>query len=318
MRTKMKTQDVVSEKLIKVPIIAYQELETPLLDFAFTWLSKVFPRRAMFRDAIKNYMNANGINFMKNVSLKRGRGFKVAIDDTRIDWPAKYPPPRDDYEFDHVSMIIQIGGRDDAAMEYDPEFGGIYVFLLNYTHDFQALEKDDSEDTVFREINGIRLRLQSDLEHELMHFMQHVSIGTIDAPRDLIAARTVYKLNSKTGKPMKQAKHRVYRKGDMIAGKGDPIATGQEKTLRGYHRHGKNYYLSPNEFDPTIRSEVGEFMASYLPNHPGDFKSQILQHFSGSEFFRTLKKYDKRRYHIAIKKFLADLENKFIHDEQSS
>ena len=93
----MKTRDVVSEKLIKVPIIAYQELETPLLDFTFTWLSKVFPRRAHFRDIIKNYMASNGINFMKNVSLKRGRGFKVAIDDTRVDWPEKYPPPRDDY-----------------------------------------------------------------------------------------------------------------------------------------------------------------------------------------------------------------------------
>ena len=266
------------------------------------------------RETIKNYMLGNGINFMKNVSLKRGKSFKVAIDDTRVDWPEKYPPPRDDYEFDHVTMIINLGGREDAAMEYDPEYGGIYVYLLNYTHDFQALNRDDVEDSVFRDIHKIRLMLQSDLEHELMHFMQHVSIGTIDAPRDLIAARTVYKLNSKTGKPMKDPKHRVYKKGDMIAGKGDPIATGQEKTLRGYHRHGKNYYLSPNEFDPTIRSEVGEFMADYS-NVGGDFKKQIQQHFSGSEFFRTLKKYDKPRWHIAIKKFLADLEHRFIHDD---
>ena len=313
----MKTQDVVSEKLIKVPIIAYQELETPLLDFTFTWLTKVFPRRAMFRDTIKNYMNANGINFMKNVSLKRGRHFKVAIDDTRVDWPDKYPPPRDDYEFDHVTMMINLGGREDAAMEYDSEYGAIYVYLLNYTHDFQALERDDEEDTVFRELNRIRLRLQSDLEHELMHFMQHVSIGTIDAPRDLIAARNIYKLNNKTGKPMKEPKHLVHKKGSLIHGEGDPVATGQEKTLRGYHRHGKNYYLSPNEFDPTIRSEVGEFMADYS-NIGGDFKKQIIQHLRGSEFFRTLKKYDERRYHIAIKKFLGDLQSKFIHDEPSS
>ena len=314
----MKTRDVVSEKLIKVPIIAYQELETPLLDFTFTWLSKVFPRRAHFRDIIKNYMASNGINFMKNVSLKRGRGFKVAIDDTRVDWRDKYPPPRDDYEFDHITMIINIGGRQDAAMEYDPEFGGIYVYLINYTADFQALAKDDSEDTVFREINTIRLKLQSDLEHELMHFMQHVSIGTIDAPRDLIAARNIYKLNNKTGKPMKEPKHLVHKKGALIHGEGDPVATGQEKTLRGYHRHGKNYYLSPNEFDPTIRSEVGEFMADYSTiasgySPPQNFKKRILQHFRGSEFFRTLKKYDLPRYQIAIKKFLSELEHRYIH-----
>ena len=314
----MKTLDVISEKLIKVPIIAYQELETPLLDFTFTWLSKVFPRRAMFRDTIKNYMQNNGINFMKNVSLKRGKGFKVAIDDTRVEWPDKYPPPRDDYEFDHISMIVQIGGREDAAMEYDPEFGGIYVYLINYTHDYQALQNDDSQDTVFRELNTIRLKLQSDLEHELMHFMQHVSIGTIDAPRDLIAARNIYKLNNKTGKPMKEPRHLVHKKGALIHGQGDPVATGQEKSLRGYHRHGKNYYLSPNEFDPTIRSEVGEFMADYSTiasgySPPQNFKKRILQHFRGSEFFRTLKKYDLPRYQIAIKKFLSELEHRYIH-----
>ena len=70
----------------------------------------------------------------------------------------------------------------------------------------------------------------------------------------------------------------------MIHGEGDPVATGQEKTLRGYHRHGKNYYLSPNEFDPTIRSEVGEFMADYSTiasgySPPQNFKKRILQHF---------------------------------------
>ena len=221
-------------------------------------------------------------------------------------------------EFDHVTMMINLGGREDAAMEYDSEYGAIYVYLLNYTHDFQALERDDSEDTVFRELNRIRLRLQSDLEHELMHFMQHVSIGTIDAPRDLIAARNIYKLNNKTGKPMKEPKHLVHKKGSLIHGEGDPVATGQEKTLRGYHRHGKNYYLSPNEFDPTIRSEVGEFMADYSTiasgySPPQNFKKRILQHFRGSEFFRTLKKYDLPRYQIAIKKFLSELEHRYIH-----
>ena len=151
---------------------------------------------------------------------------------------------------------------------------------------------DESEDTIFQELQTIRMKLQADLEHELMHFMQHVSIGTIDAPRDLIAARNIYKLNSKTGKPMKEPKHLVHKKGTMIYGKGDPVATGQEKSLKGYHRHGKNYYLSPNEFDPTIRSEVGDFMAGYSAVR-GDFKKQILQHFRASEFFRTLKKYDR-------------------------
>jgi hypothetical protein len=311
----MKTQDVVSEKLIKVPIIAYQELETPLLDFTFTWLTKVFPRRALFRETIKNYMLGNGINFMKNVSLKRGRAFRVSIDDTRVDWPKNYPPPRDDYEFDNITMIINLGGQEHTAMEYDSEYGAVYVYLINYTHEFQALERDESEDTIFQELQTIRMKLQADLEHELMHFMQHVSIGTIDAPRDLVAARNIYKLNSKTGKPMKEPKHLVHKKGTMIYGKGDPVATGQEKSLKGYHRHGKNYYLSPNEFDPTIRSEVGDFMAGYAVQ--GDFKKQILQHFRASEFFRTLKKYDRPRYHIAIKKFLIDLDNRYIHAPSS-
>jgi hypothetical protein len=154
--------------------------------------------------------------------------------------------------------------------------------------------------------------LQSDLEHELMHFMQHVSIGTIDAPKDLYAARNIYKLNNKTGKPMKEPRYLVHKKGTMIHGEGDPVATGQEKSLKGYHRHGKNYYLSPNEFDPTIRSEVGEFMAGYTPDN-NNFKAQIEQWLNASEFFTTLKKYDKPRYHIAIRKFLGELEAKFIH-----
>ena len=41
---------------------------------------------------------------------------------------------------------------------------------------------------------------------------------------------------------------------------------------------------------------------------PGDFKRQIVQHLNASEFFRILKKYDRPRYQIAIKKFINQLK----------
>lgn len=66
----------------------------------------------------------------------------------------------------------------------------------------------------------------------------------------------------------------------------------------------KAYFLSPQEFDPTIRSEVGEFQARvqrpYTPSKIKDYTSQ-------SEFFKVLKQHDKKRYQLALKKFGTEI-----------
>jgi len=66
----------------------------------------------------------------------------------------------------------------------------------------------------------------------------------------------------------------------------------------------KQYFLSPQEFDPTIRSEVGEFQARVQrPYNPSKIKEFIRQ----SEFFKVLKKHDPKRFKLALKKFGTEI-----------
>ena len=62
------------------------------------------------------------------------------------------------------------------------------------------------------------------------------------------------------------------------------------------------YYTSQKEFGPSIRSEIGEFLAIRRQN------PSLQKHIDQSEFFKTLKRHSPRKYKLAIKKFTIGIQ----------
>jgi hypothetical protein len=62
------------------------------------------------------------------------------------------------------------------------------------------------------------------------------------------------------------------------------------------------YYISQKEFDPTIRSEIGEFLATRR------HKPSLQKHIKQSKFFGLLKKHKPEKYKIASKKFVIGVQ----------
>tara|TARA_B100000029_G_C17120410_1_gene794866 strand:- start:251 stop:688 length:438 start_codon:yes stop_codon:yes gene_type:complete len=138
--------------------------------------------------------------------------------------------------------------------------------------------------------------MKYDLGHELMHFTQDKSIGLVYSKKDRYERKSARRLD----------------KTKQTVGVGDPVSTGQNKALPGYSKQGKNYYLSPNEYDPTIQSEIGEFINGYKPTL--DLTTQIRNHLSQGDknnptFFSILRTHDKPRYQRAAKKFVTGIND---------
>ena len=62
------------------------------------------------------------------------------------------------------------------------------------------------------------------------------------------------------------------------------------------------YFTSQQEFDPTIRSEIGEFLVART------YQPSPKVHIDKSNFFQILKKHAPKKYRIAVKKFTAGIQ----------
>ena len=132
----------------------------------------------------------------------------------------------------------------------------ITIYLATYVDEVLGIV--DRESDLEKELVKMCSIIENDVKHELMHYVQDVSLAY---------------------------KHQKQNQGP------------KDKST-------KAYFLSPQEFDPTIRSEVGEFQARVKrPYTP----AKIKDYTSSSQFFKTLKKHDKKRYQLAMKKFGTEI-----------
>jgi hypothetical protein len=112
------------------------------------------------------------------------------------------------------------------------------------------------------------------------------------------------------------------------------FATGDKSRVRqkkGYEGGGEDYYSSPVEFEAMIKSKAFEFMndrqvmklikhhdtPEYTRKYLDEFlavKKTTLVGLRGDPFFQSLKKTSRKRWKIAIKKFLSILDKQKLFD----
>ena len=169
-----------------------------------------------------------------------------------------YPDPEVDSS-KHITLFMVYDKREASFNSYyDEEHEktgnpAITFYVFNYVR--EILEADKENEAILI-IDQILTRIQADLKHELMHYVQDVFLSNKSEKQ------------VQTGNPEDEVE----------------------------------YYISQKEFDPTIRSEIGEFLAARRQN------SSLQKHIDQSEFFKTLKKHAPKKYKIAIKKFIIGVQ----------
>jgi hypothetical protein len=206
-----------------------------------------------FAKAIKRVAIKYGIRrFIRPSITKSTSSYK----DPQQDIP--YPDPDVDSS-KHITLFMIYDKREASFNSYyDSEHEktgnpAITFYVFNYVR--EILEADKENEAILI-IDQILTRIQADLKHELMHYVQDVFLSNKSEKQ------------VQTGNPEDEVE----------------------------------YYISQKEFDPTIRSEIGEFLAARRQN------SSLQKHIDQSEFFKTLKKHVPKKYKIAIKKFIIGVQ----------
>ena len=294
----MQLNDLLLEKLIKYPPSVYEKFDKVMTKYILSYYFHAHAEYPQHKRAAKAMMKKYGVPFVKDSKIiNKGASSKASFEEIIVDWPDGYPEPEPD--FDQLLFIVTKELPKAAVkMEYDPEWASINAYLPQYTFD-TPLEDPDEEDNIEDikdDIAGMMTLMKYDLGHELMHFVQDKSIGLVYSKKDRYERKSARRLD----------------KTRQTVGVGDPVSTGQNKALPGYHAGKKNYYLSPNEYDPTIQSEIGEFINDYKPTQ--DLTTQIRDHLAKGDkqnptFFSILRTHDKPRYQRAAKKFVTGIND---------
>ena len=169
-----------------------------------------------------------------------------------------YPDPEVDSS-KHITLFMVYDKREASFNSYyDEEHEktgnpAITFYVFNYVR--EILEADKENEAILI-IDQILTRIQADLKHELMHYVQDVFLSNKSEKQ------------VQTGNPEDEVE----------------------------------YYISQKEFDPTIRSEIGEFLATRR------HKPSLQKHIKQSKFFGLLKKHKPEKYKIASKKFVIGVQ----------
>ena len=206
-----------------------------------------------FAKAVKNVAKKYGIRrFIRRSITKSTSSYK----DPHQDIP--YPDSDVDTS-KHITLFMIYDEREASFNSYyDAEHEktgnpAITFYVSNYVKEVRDADKKNEAILI---IEQILTRMQADLKHELMHYVQDVFLSNKSEKQ------------VQTGNPEDEVQ----------------------------------YYISQKEFDPTIRSEIGEFLAarSYNPS--------LQKHMDGSKFFGLLKKHAPKKYKIASKKFVVGVQ----------
>jgi len=198
---------------------------------------------------------------IKRVAIKYG--IRRFVRSTVIKSTSSYKDPHQDMPYldqdvdtsDKITLFMIYDKREASFNSYyDEEHEktgnpAITFYVFNYVR--EILEADKENEAILI-IDQILTRIQADLKHELMHYVQDVFLSNKSEKQ------------VQTGNPEDEVE----------------------------------YYISQKEFDPTIRSEIGEFLATRR------HKPSLQKHIKQSKFFGLLKKHKPEKYKIASKKFV--------------
>ena len=294
----MQLNDLLLEKLIKYPESVYEKFDKVMTKYILNYYYHAHADYPQHKKVARAMMKKYGVPFVKDSKIiNKGASSKATYEEIISDWPKGYPEPEPD--FDQLTFIVTKELPKTAVkMEYDPEWVIVNAYLPQYMYEtpLEDADEEDPEDEIFDDLKNVVTLMKYDLGHELMHFTQDKSIGLVYSKKDRYERKSARRLD----------------KTKQTVGVGDPVSTGQNKALPGYSRQGKNYYLSPNEYDPTIQSEIGEFINGYKPTQ--DLTTQIRNHLSQGDknnptFFSILRTHDKPRYQRAAKKFVTGIND---------
>ena len=287
-------KNFISEGLIKVPQKIYKKFEKSLLEFAFSHM--VAEVDLDYVDAIKKVARKNGVRSFK----KPQKEVRVKYKRPDVEIPVR---KSDDYmdidPVDNLHLFMVFNEKEvvhNADYDTDHDVTGestITVYVSNYVRDIRDV--NDVDQAGFT-ASQIVTKLKADLRHEMMHFVQDIYLAN---------------------------KHEKQNQQNPQSGK-------ENRTKREIDKDNINYFTSQQEFDPTIQSEIGEFISNYStnppelvdyinrlnlkPNHPDlpefvkkfmqkYFIKQIDRQIKGSDFFKILKKHQPKKYKIAVRKF---------------
>ena len=239
----------LDEGLIQIPPKIYKQFENALFTFAFSHMIA----ETDFAKAIKRVAIKYGIRrFIRPSITKSTSSYK----NPQQDIP--YPDPEVDSS-KHITLFMVYDKREASFNSYyDEEHEktgnpAITFYVFNYVR--EILEADKENEAILI-IDQILTRIQADLKHELMHYVQDVFLSNKSEKQ------------VQTGNPEDEVE----------------------------------YYISQKEFDPTIRSEIGEFLATRR------HKPSLQKHIKQSKFFGLLKKHKPEKYKIASKKFVMGVQ----------
>ncbi len=202
---------------------------------------------------------------IKRVAIKYG--IRRFVRSTVIKSTSSYKDPHQDMPYldqdvdtsDKITLFMVYDKREASFNSYyDEEHEktgnpAITFYVFNYVK--EILEADKENEAILI-IDQILTRIQADLKHELMHYVQDVFLSNKSEKQ------------VQTGNPEDEVE----------------------------------YYISQKEFDPTIRSEIGEFLATRR------HKPSLQKHIKQSKFFGLLKKHKPEKYKIASKKFVMGVQ----------
>ncbi|MDP7367200.1 MAG: hypothetical protein QGH83_08060 [Candidatus Pacebacteria bacterium] len=254
-------KNFISEGLIKVPQKIYKKFEKSLLEFAFSHM--VAEVDLDYVDAIKKVARKNGVRSFK----KPQKEVRVKYKRPDVEIPVR---KSDDYmdidPVDNLHLFMVFNEKEvvhNADYDTDHDVTGestITVYVSNYVRDIRDV--NDVDQAGFT-ASQIVTKLKADLRHEMMHFVQDIYLAN---------------------------KHEKQNQQNPQSGK-------ENRTKREIDKDNINYFTSQQEFDPTIQSEIGEFIST------SSFQPSLQKHIAKSDFFRILKKHQPKKYKIAVRKF---------------
>ena len=204
-------------------------------------------------------------NAVKKVAKKHG--IRRFVRSTVTKSTSSYKNPHQDMPYldqdvdtsDNITLFMVYDKREASFNSYYDEehektdSPAITFYVFNYVR--EILEADKENEAILI-IDQILTRIEADLKHELMHYVQDVFLSNKSEKQ------------VQTGNPEDEVE----------------------------------YYISQKEFDPTIRSEIGEFLATRR------HKPSLQKHINQSKFFELLKKHKPEKYKIASKKFVMGVQ----------
>jgi len=241
----------LNEGLIQIPPKIYKHFEIALFTFAFSHM-------------INEVGNYGFVQTVKKIAGKYGirRFIKPSIETNVIYKNPHQDIPYHDWDVDQNNEITLFMVYDEKHASFNSYYDSehektgnpaITFYVSNYVKEIRDADKKDEAVLI---IDQSLTRMQADLKHELMHYVQDVFLSN----------------------------------------------KSEKQVQAGSNEDDVEYFTSQKEFDPTIRSEIGEFLAARRYN------TSLQKHMDLSRFFKILKKHAPKKYKIASKKFVVGVQ----------